>query len=61
MGVKTQISIFHGNNIFNGKSYPTKINFISTQNNDVYNYVTTNINISDIVFNTIEPPIRFKL
>lgn len=61
MGVKTQISIFHGNNIFNGKSYPTKINFITTQNNDVYNYVTTNINISDIVFNTIEPPIRFKL
>jgi len=61
MGVKTQIAIFHGNNIFNGKSYPSKINFISTQNNEVYNYVTSKFNIPDIVFNVITPPIRFKL
>lgn len=61
MGVKTQIVIFHGNNIFNGKSYPSKINFISTQNNEVYNYVTSKFNIPDIIFNLVTPPIRFKL
>lgn len=61
MGVKTQICIFHGDNKFNGKSYPVKINFITTTNNDVFKFVQDNIKINDIVFNSITPPVRFKL